>query len=199
MEVIGLTGNIGSGKSTVGKILAGFGAVVIDCDVVSRQLVAPGMPCLRKIIDQWGEAYLLPDGNLDRKKMADNIFSHKEEKERLERILHPAIKGEVQQQIEENRSKGAVCVVVEAPLLIEAGFTDFVDTVWLVMSKREDVLARLASYRGYSLQQAEAALANQMPDTEKIPYADVVIENSGDLEALKIKVAEAWQRCAISK
>lgn len=199
MEVIGLTGNIGSGKSTVGKILADFGAVVIDCDVVSRQLVAPDMPCLQQIICQWGDAYLLPDGNLDRKKMAANIFSHKEEKEKLEKILHPAIKKEILRQIEENRSKGAICVVVEAPLLIEAGFMDLVDTIWLVISKKEDVLARLAAYRGYSQQQALAALVNQMPDEEKISYADVVIENSGDLEALKTKVAEVWQRYEIEK
>lgn len=194
MEVIGLTGNIGSGKSTVGRMLAELGAVVIDCDVVSRQLTALGMPCLQQIVQQWGEAYLLPDGSLDRKKMAANIFSHSSEKEKLERILHPAITAEVQRQIAVNESKGVCWVVLEAPLLLEAGLTSLVDTIWLVISPREDVLDRLVMHRGYTRQEAESALNSQMPDTEKIPYADVIISNSGDREELREVVTKAWQK-----
>lgn len=193
MKVIGLTGNIGSGKTTVGNLLESFGAVKIDCDVVSRQVVLPGEPCLAQIVTAFGKEYLTAAGELDRKKMAATIFNDAVAKKKLEEILHPAIIGEVKRQIAVNRENGAEWVVLEAPLLIEAGLTDLTDMVWLVVSDREKILQRLEQYRGCSRVLGEQILQSQMPAEDKIPYADVLIFNNSSLADLTRQVEKQWQ------
>lgn len=195
--VIGLTGNIGTGKSTVLGILRRLGAHVIDADAVARQVVQRGQPAFDAVVQAFGPGILGPDGELDRAELARRVFSDPAALRRLEEIVHPATIARVREEI---ANATAPVVVVEAIKLLEAGMArDLCDAVWVVDAPEEVCIARLAAGRGISPEEARRRLATQTPQAEKRAAADVVIDNSGDLEETRRQVLEAWQALPIWK
>ena len=189
MRVIGLTGGIASGKSTVAEIIKGYGVPVVDADQLARDAVLPESPGLRQIVAAFGSAVLKDDGSLDRAALAEKIFSEPATRRTLEAILHPLIKELADKSLEELRRQGVPAACYMAPLLVEAGVTDRVDEVWVVYVDRETQLERIMRRDFLNRKDAEKRLAAQMPMDEKRGYGRVVIDNSGDLEGLQRRVA----------
>lgn len=188
MRVIGLTGGIASGKSTVAELIAAHGIPVIDADQLSRDAVLPGTEALGRIAEAFGEKVLNADGTLDRKALADIIFADPESRRTLEGILHPAIKVLAENRLAELRKKGEPAVLYVAPLLVEAGAVDRVDEIWVVYVDTATQLERLQTRDAISREEALKRLYSQMPMEEKRKHGRIVIENSGTLEELKTRV-----------
>jgi len=190
MRVIGLTGGIASGKSTVARLLASQGIPVIDADQLARDAVLSGTATLRQIAESFGSRVLDSDGALDRNILAEIIFADPVARKKLEGILHPAIKGLAESQLAELRRRGEPVVVYMAPLLIEAGVTDRVDEIWVVYVDRETQLQRLMARDGVSRESAEQRLVAQLSMDEKAAYGRIVIDNCGSLAMLEKQVIE---------
>lgn len=198
MKIIGLTGGIATGKTTVARFLEELGAAVIDADQLSRDVVAPGSPALAKIVELFGSAVLAPDGSIDRQAVRGLVFGDPLKRKQLEAIMHPAIKVVSEQRLAAARAHGAAVAVYMAPLLIEAQATDRVDEVWVVTLRPEVQLERLMARDRCSREQAGQIIAAQMPLAEKEGYGVVVIDNSGSLEKTRDQVRAAWlQRIAV--
>ena len=190
MRVIGLTGGIASGKSTVADLIAAHGIPVIDADQLSRDAVLPGTEALNRIAEVFGRKVLNHDGTLDRKALSEIIFAEPGARITLEGILHPAIKKLAENRLAELREKGEPAVLYVAPLLIEAGAVDRVDEIWVVYVDSDIQLERLKKRDGISREDAMKRLSSQMPMEEKRRHGTVVIENCGTLEELQEKVNE---------
>ncbi|HVV29749.1 MAG TPA: dephospho-CoA kinase [Mycobacteriales bacterium] len=188
MRRIGLTGGIGSGKSTVARLLAEHGAHVIDADAIAREVVAPGTPGLAEVAAAF-PGVLSADGSLDRPALAAIVFADADARVRLEQITHPRIGAETARRIE-MLPPGAVCVY-DVPLLVEAGLQQGYDLVVVVEAPLEVRLRRLAE-RGLPAQQARERIAHQATDEQRREVADVLIANGGDLDALREQVRRAW-------
>lgn len=193
MKIIGLTGGIATGKSTVARFMEELGARIIDADQLSREAVAPGSPALSRIAETLGLDLLLPDGTLDRQKVRSRVFQDTALRHRLEAILHPAIKELALRRIDEARQSGAAVAVYMAPLLIEANATDRVDEVWVVTVKPELQLERLMARDHCSREEALRMVAAQMPLAEKERHGRVVIDNSDGHEQTRQQVLKAWK------
>ena len=196
MVVIGVTGNIGSGKSTVCQLLAGLGAAVIDADESARKTYKPHSPAWREIITAFGPEVLQADGEIDRARLAEVVFFRPQALRQLNRIVHPRAKKIVREQIEEHRRRETKVVALEATLLIEAKWTALVDRVWLVIASREKVLQRFAGDSQAKRSQVLARLDSQVPAEEKLKYADEVIYNDGDMARLREKITGLWNKLA---
>jgi len=194
MKVIGLTGGIGSGKSTVSQFLAELGAVILNADEVGHKAFKPDTEIWRKVVAAFGRQILTPDGNIDRKKLGDIVFGNHESLSRLNQIMHPRMYNMVKAQLEEYRQQGMRVVVLEAPLLLEAGWTPLVDKVWVTTAPEAAVLKRLEERTGLSQAESLTRIRSQLPPAERVRHADVVINTEGDLDELKSKVKELWQR-----
>jgi dephospho-CoA kinase len=194
MRVIGLTGGIASGKSTVAEILAGLGVPVIDADQLARAVVAPGEPALAAIVAAFGEGVLNPDGSLNRPALGAIVFADPAARKRLEAITHPAIARLAEARLAELRQQGAPVAIYMAPLLIEAGVTGRVDEIWVVYADRETQLGRLMTRDGSTREQAERRLAAQLPMEEKAKQGRVIIDNRGSREELERQVRAVWAR-----
>lgn len=194
MRIVGLTGGIASGKSTVSRMLVELGVRVVDIDAIARQVVAPGEPAWREVVDWLGRPYLLADGNLDRRKVADLVFADSSARARLEAIIHPRIAEIVDREVAAARAEGLKALVLDVPLLFEAGWADRVDEVWVVYADDETRLKRLQERDKLSRRAAEARLAAQMSLAEKVRQASVVIDNSRDIEYTGRQVMAAWRR-----
>jgi len=190
MRVIGLTGGIASGKSTVARLLAKQGIPVIDADQLARDAVLPGTAALRQIAESFGEKVLDSAGALDRTILAEIVFADPGARKKLEAILHPAIKALAEKQLAELRQRGVPVAIYMAPLLIEAGVTDRVDEIWVVYVDRETQLLRLIDRDGVSRESAEQRLAAQLSMDEKAAYGSIVIDNSGTPAMLEKRVME---------
>ena len=190
MIVVGLTGGIGSGKSTVSALLAERGAVVIDADAITRQLQAPGQPVLAAIVERFGPEIVLPDGTLDRAALAAIVFGDSAALKELTSIVHPAVGAEITRRLEAERSGDRV-VVLDIPLLVESG--RYRVSGLLVVDVDPDVaVERLVRFRGMSEADARARMANQVSRADRLAKADWVIDNSRDLAALVDQVDAAW-------
>ncbi|MDT0276955.1 dephospho-CoA kinase [Blastococcus goldschmidtiae] len=187
---IGLTGGIGSGKSTVAGLLAERGAVVVDADRIAREVVEPGTPGLAAIVDAFGESVLAADGSLDRPALASVVFTDPAARARLDAIVHPLVR-ERSVQLIAAASPDAV-LVNDVPLLVETGQAGTYDLVLVVQADLETRLARLVE-RGTSREDAHARIAAQATDEERRAAADVVLDNSGTLEQLAEQVDRFWQ------
>jgi len=194
MIVIGLTGNIGSGKSTVSRKLKDLGATVIDADQVARDVVKPGTPALRKIVQAFGSGILNDDGTLNRKKLGALAFQDPAARAVLNQITHPWIKEAILGEVEKYRRQPASnqIVVVEAPLLIEVDLHHGLDEIWVVQVDERVQLERLMNRDGITAFEASQRIASQLPQAEKLKYATRVIDNSGSEAETKKQVARHW-------
>ena len=186
--VMGVTG---SGKTTVANLFAAHGVPVIDTDVIAREVVEPGQPALDAVVDAFGASVLGPDGRLDRPRLRERIFADPSARRRLESILHPAIRREMERQ---SRAAGGPYQVLVIPLLVEGGERDHVDRVLVVDVPRDTQIERLVRRDGTSREQAEAALRAQASREARLAFADDVIENTGDVVALEVHVDRLHRR-----
>jgi dephospho-CoA kinase len=184
---VALTGGIASGKSTVADLFAQLGVPVIDTDVIARQVVEPGQPALRAVVDAFGSGVLNDLGQLDRRRMRERIFSDPGARQSLETILHPAIRREMERQSIEAGGPYQLLVI---PLLTEGGRRDHVDRVLLVDVPEETQVERLTRRDGVTAEQAQASLKAQARRTERLAMADDVIPNTGRIEDLESRVRE---------
>jgi dephospho-CoA kinase len=192
MRVIGLTGNIASGKSAVADLLARRGATIVDADVLSREAVTPGAPALEAIVAHWGSSVLNPDGTLDRVALRKTVFHDRAELDALNEIVHPEITRLQNAEVEAARAHGDRVVVNVVPLLFERHLADEFDFIVLVDAPREVRLDRLLRDRGLEEAEAMDMIASQMPAELKRARADWVIENSGSKEDLAREVDKLW-------
>ena len=192
IRVIGLTGGIATGKSSVARFFEERGVPVIDADQLARDAVLPGSPALVRITELFGSGILMHDGRLDRKRLGALVFQEPEKRRQLEDILHPEIRKRAEELIARAAGAGHQRVIYMAPLLIEAGATDRVDDIWVVTVRPEIQLERLMKRDGISREQAERIVDSQMPLTEKERCGSVVIDNSGTEAQTKIALETAW-------
>lgn len=194
MKVIGLTGGIASGKSTIANLLRKLGAPVFDADAESRAAVAGGSAALAEIAQTFGTEYLQADGELNRAKMAELVFSDKEALRRLEGIIHKNVLAAAHSFLAGCRADGKAAAVLDVPLLIECGWHKDVDAVWLVAVDAETQVQRAMARSGMTREEVKARIAAQMTLEQKRAYADTVIDNSGSLAATEQAVTAAWQK-----
>jgi dephospho-CoA kinase len=187
---VGLTGGIGSGKTTVTDLLAELGAVIVDSDVVAREVVAAGSEGLAAVVAAFGPDVLGPDGELDRAKVAAIVFHDPEARATLNGIIHPRVRERAAALV---RAAGPEAIVVQAvPLLVEVGLANAFDLVVVVDVEPEVALDRLVHGRGMDPADARARIAAQADRATRLAAADVVVDNSGDREAIRTRVAELW-------
>ena len=194
IRVIGLTGGIATGKSSVARFFAEQGIPVIDADQLARDAVLPGSPALDQIVSLFGREMLNNDGLLDRKRLGELVFSDLEKRRQLESILHPEIRRRAEDLISQAAEAGHQRLIYMAPLLIEAGATDRVDTVWVVTVRPEIQLERLMQRDGISREQAERLIDSQMPLSEKERCGSVVIDNSGTEAQTRMVLETVWAK-----
>ncbi len=189
--VIGITGNIATGKSTVATMLAALGAEVIDADEVAHQTMRPGTEVHTRVVDTFGSQILTPGGAIDRGELGPMVFGDPEALERLEAIVHPPTLERIDRRI---ACSCADIVAVEAIKLLESGMSDECDSVWVTTCRREQQVERLVSQRGLREDEACYRVDAQGPHYDKVARADVVIDNSGPLWVTRAQVEAAWER-----
>lgn len=194
MKVIGLTGGIGSGKSTVSRFLAELGAVILDADEVGHEALKPDTELWRRVVAAFGRQIVAPDGNIDRKKLGDIVFDNAGSLAQLNRIVHPRMYALVKARLEEYRWRGARVVVLEAPLLMEAGWMPLVDEIWVTTAAEAMVLKRLEGRDGMSPAESLTRIRSQLSSAERVSRADLTIDTDCDLDELRSRVKELWQR-----
>lgn len=191
MHIIGLTGGIGSGKSTVSARLKELGATVVDADLIAREIVEPGEPALAELGETF-DGVLRPDGTLDRAELARQAFASPEATAKLNAATHPRIHERTEQQFTAARDAGVPVLVYDMPLLIENGLTDTVDTVLVVDAPDDLRVQRLVEQRGLDEADARRRIAAQIDRDTRLAAADTVIDNSGDLASLLAQVDAFW-------
>lgn len=192
MYLIGLTGGIASGKSTVSKMLVSFGAQIIDADKVAREIVEPYKPAWQDIVNKFGERILLADKTIHRAKLGDIIFSDRELKEYLNSVTHPRIKAEIEDQIARYRNKENAILILDIPLLYESGWDKTTDENWLVYVQQSVQLQRLMARNQLSEKQAMDRINSQILLEDKMKHADYIIDNNGALEYTREQVMARW-------
>ncbi|OFQ53572.1 dephospho-CoA kinase [Corynebacterium sp. HMSC074H12] len=197
MKLIGLTGGIGSGKSTVAQLLVQEGWVLVDADRIARDIVEPGQPALTELAEAFGQDILLPDGSLDRGLLASRAFASAEKTAVLNSITHPRIQEETQARFEAARQGGADFVVYDMPLLVDKGLHKDMDATIVVDVDVEERVRRLVEYRGLDEGDARRRIAAQIPDDVRRAAADFVIDNNGPREALDAQVAGVVEKLRV--
>lgn len=191
MKLIGLTGGIGSGKSTVAQLLEEQGWVLVDADRIARDIVEPGQPALAELAEAFGEDILRADGTLDRGLLASRAFASREKTDLLNSITHPRIHEETQARFDAARRAGEEFVVYDMPLLVDNGLHKDMDATIVVDVDVEERVRRLVEFRGLEEDDARRRIAAQIPDDARRAAADVLIDNNGPREALDAQVAAA--------
>lgn len=190
MLLVGLTGGIGSGKSTVARMLASRGAVVLDADGLARDAVEPGTPGFDAVVARFGDTVVTPGGSLDRATLASIVFGDDSARADLESIVHPQVRRAIAEAVAAHADSHDV-VVVDSPLLIETGAHEGFPVVVVVIASAETRIARLAA-RGMSESDVRSRMAAQMPLQDKAAHADVLLDNDGDEHALEAQVDRLW-------
>ena len=195
MQVIGLTGGIATGKSTVCAILENAGAVIIDADRIARKLVKKNLPAYRQIVDKFGKSVLLPDGEINRTALGDLIFNDPRKKQLLNKIVHPQVGKETDRQLKRiKKSNPHALVILDIPLLLESGLHKNLSEVIVVYTPEHIQINRLMQRDHISQENALARIRSQMPIEEKKKLATIVIDNSGMLEDTRKQTLEIFQR-----
>ena len=192
MIVIGLTGGIGSGKSEVSRMLKEFGAEIIDADRVGHEAYLPNTETYDKVVAEFGDDILQTDGAIDRKKLGARIFAEPEARERLNAIVHPRMYAMVEERIQRLREQSVTAVVLDAAILIEAGWDSLVDEVWVVAAPEEMVVQRIGQRNGLPAEQVRQRIRAQIASEERARHAAVVIDNNQGLDELSAQVQEVW-------
>ena len=190
MRVIGLTGGIGTGKSTASEYLRKQGFSIIDADRISREIVEPGTLLLKELEKNFGSGIIKDDGTLDRKALAAIVFSDKEKKSRLDGLMHGHILDEIERKISESQSGEGRGIIVDAPLLFETGLEKKCDQVWLITADETLRILRVCERDGMDPEEVRARIQNQRADEEKKERAHRIVDNSGSKEALLAQLAE---------
>ncbi|MFH8785642.1 dephospho-CoA kinase [Streptomyces roseoverticillatus] len=189
---VGLTGGIGAGKSEVSRLLASYGAVIVDSDRIAREVVGPGTPGLAAVVAEFGDAVLTPDGALDRPKLGAIVFAAPDRLAALNAVVHPLVRAR-SAELEAAAAPDAV-VVHDVPLLAENGLAPLYDLVIVVDAGTDTRLDRLVRLRGMTPEEARARMTAQATREARLAVADIVIDNDGPLEALEPQVSKVWQQ-----
>ena len=189
--IIGLTGNIGTGKSAVLDVLRKLGAKTIDADKVAHSVMLPGGRAYDAVVAAFGPGILLDDGTINRRQLANIVFAYPEKLAQLESIVHPAVEQAVQDEID---AADAPVVVIEAIKLLEGELKSICDEIWVVTAPEDVQIARLMDYRGMTEREARSRMRSQSSQEWKASQADVVIVNDSDLQTLEERVTAAWRR-----
>ena len=194
MQVIGLTGGIASGKSLVNEILRDeYDATIISGDELGHQAYLPDTDAWKDILARWGDDLKNPDTReIDRRKLGAIVFADPEELKALNEITWPRIRALAEQRIAGLREEGAKIAVLEAAIMIEAGWTDLCDELWVTQATEEDAISRLQSRNSLTEEQARQRINAQLSNAERSDYADVLLQNTGTIEELRIRVGELW-------
>jgi dephospho-CoA kinase len=194
MFIIGLTGGILSGKSTIAQMLAEKGAAIIDADKLAHEAYKPKTKLNQELVDEFGTGIRKTDGSIDRKKLSGIVFDNPEALARLNSIVHPRIREIAQAKIEQLRKKGTAVVVLEAALLIEAKWTDLADEVWVALVPPEVAVKRLEERGGLTENEARARIQAQLPAAERAKYADVIINTDCELSEVRAQIDKLWKK-----
>lgn len=194
MKKVGLTGGIGSGKSTVARMLANAGFPVVDADQIAREIMEPGSPVLERVAEEFGADILDDEGVLDRSELARRAFASKEATERLNAITHPAIRAESERRFAAAEKAGETAVIYDMPLLVDLGLHAGMNLTVVVDVDVEERVRRLVEKRGLDEADARARMGQQIDDATRLAAADVVIDNNGSLDALECQVAALVER-----
>lgn len=194
MLVIGLTGNIGTGKTTVSQILAKLGATIIDADKMGHELFQPQTQTWREVVTAFGKNILTANGEIDRHKLGQIVFNDPKALATLNLIMHPRMYQIAKKRIENGQKQGAKVIVLEAPLLIEAGWTPLVNQIWVTTAPKAVIIKRLKQEKGMDEAQILTRLNSQLPQKEKIKRAQVVIDTNCGLFELEAKVTQLWEK-----
>ena len=199
MFVIGLTGGIGTGKTHVSNLLEDLGANIVNADLLGHEVYAPQSEGWYAVVDAFGERIVADNGEIDRRTLGGIVFSDERELEKLNAIMHPRIYALAEQRLNALAEQGVATAVLEAALLIEAKWTPLVDDVWVTVSPEADVIARLQERNNMDEDTARSRINSQMPQSERVGHADVVIENDGRLEELSEKIKDLWNSRVLTR
>jgi dephospho-CoA kinase len=192
MRVVGLTGGIGSGKTTAAIHLAELGAVVLDVDKVAHSTYRRGEPAFDKLVAAFGPEIVGEDGEIDRRQLGTTVFAAPAELKKLTDVVWPATYTAAHAQVREERERGTAVVVVEAAVLFEAGWNDIADEIWVVVTSPHNAINRIIARNGLSQEQAQERIAAQLSNEERVARADVVITNDGTVDDLLARVDQCW-------
>ena len=188
MKIIGITGGVGAGKSTVlDHLEKQYNACVLQADKIGHLVMEPGGICYGQVIALFGKQIIKNDKTIDRKMVSDVVFAHEEMRQKLDDIIHPAVKSYILDKIEEQKKAGCTLMIVEAALLLEDHYDAFCDKVWYIHTDQEIRIERLMSSRGYTREKAENIIARQATEGFFREHADYIIQNNGDLD-------ETWRQ-----
>lgn len=194
MVVIGLTGGIATGKSTVSQMLAELGAVILDADKAGHEALKRGGEVWREVVVSFGEMILGSKGEIDRRRLGELVFNNPEARERLNVIVHPRLKVRLKEEVAALRQGGVRVIVLEAALLVEAGWTGMVDEVWVTEASQDTVICRLKERNNFTSEQAIARIQAQLAGEERRRWAQVVIDTDCSITKVREQVLEQWQR-----
>ena len=194
MYKIGLTGGIASGKSTVVSMLRQYGAAIIDCDIIARDVVLPGSKGLQAVVRAFGPQALLSDGTMNRAYIGSVVFTNPAKKQELEEILFPLIRQEIRTKITQLEKAREAVAFLDMPLLFEVKYQSYVNEVWLVYVDAVTQLARLMARNGYTKDEALARIRSQFPIDKKRALSQVIVDNTASLEKTEEQVKAAWNQ-----
>ena len=199
MVVIGVTGGVGTGKSTIAAMFRQLGATVLDADAIAHRLMEPKRLAWRQIVAAFGEGILNEDGTINRRRLAAIVFRDEPRRRRLERILHPRVLKEIKQRLHRLRRSRIPAVVLDVPLLVEAGSHDLVDALVVVTAPPEVQRERLRAKHGWSDEEIDARMAAQWELSAKAALAEYVVDNTGSAGAARTQVRRIWNQLGLDK